>query len=356
MYPSVSILDVDFETKLAAAFVQDGLAVITDILSDQDCDHKVGQVYDYFEQLGTGLDRFDLATWTDKNLPPQTRPGMFQSLVTNIPVMWQVRSHPNVHKVFDTLYRRVKNQTVKEFIVSNDGINVRPNGFVPKDQSTDHKIEDWAHVDQTQWLDDPFKCIQGQIVLTNTTACFRATPGSHKIHKELVQFYKKEDKNNNFLKLEQTDYGLFASKVRQANGLSDKDQDRWQQDILCKKGSMIVWASATIHSARPARRNETPTKDDPFLGSRCVIYVCYRPKEEFTEQQLQERSQVVAQNRTTNHWATHIFPVQTGPRWYYKPNAKHPRLDEMIKDPTTVYTMTNSPPELDDVQKKLAGF
>ena len=76
--------------------------------------------------------------------------------------------------IFQPVYSKLKGIDVHEFVCSIDGINVQPNiSRMPTGE------KDWPHCDQTERA-DIFKCVQGQVVLTNTNASFRATPKSHK--------------------------------------------------------------------------------------------------------------------------------------------------------------------------------
>ncbi len=56
-----------------------------------------------------------------------------------------------------------------DFSTSMDGINVRPH-MAPYQNG-----KDWAHIDQTI-PNNPFLCVQGQVILSDTSACFRASP------------------------------------------------------------------------------------------------------------------------------------------------------------------------------------
>lgn len=164
---------------MTKAFVDDGVVVITDVFESNICDRYVDKIVNCFEKLGTGIDHKKIKeTWTDHNLPPQTRAGLFQSIVSNIPEVWEIRSHANVRKIFETIYSHLRERTIKDFIVSNDGIN----GLPPYHKSNSNS--DWPHVDQTI-RGNPLLCVQGQAVLTNTSSALRASLKSHQIHDHL---------------------------------------------------------------------------------------------------------------------------------------------------------------------------
>lgn len=91
------------------------------------------------------------------------------------------------------------------------------------------------------------------------------------------------------------------------------------------------------------------------MGWRAVIYVSYRPKEEFTEKEIVNRSETVKQNRVTNHWSTHVFDKKPGGKYLYQ-NKRHPIIENMLINPTKVYEITGISPDLNDDQKNIAGI
>ena len=330
-YPSVSIADPKFKRKLVKRFRADGLAVITDVFSSKQCKKYMDRIVDHFVNLGTGIDPANIAdTWTVHNLPPQTRHGLFQALTSNFDTVWDIRSSPSVRKIFRTVYSDLRAKPVDDFIVSGDGINVRP-GFIGP--FTKPSTRDWAHVDQTV-RDDIFKCVQGQAVLTNTTAAFRATPKSHLAYDRILTKLGIDSKSN-WLKFSPTDL-LTVQKI------VGKYTDKWQIPIYAPKGSFIIWASTTIHSAKLQDHIEKPLKSDPYNGWRGVVYVCYRPTEEFTNGQIKKRINAFESNRTTNHWGTKIFSKRPGIRFLYA-EKRHPLIERMLDDPTYVYKKIGKP-------------
>ncbi len=333
MYQSVSFQEPAFIEKCITLFEQDGFCVIQDVFTNSECNNWIHSIMDFFESLGTGIDRTNLTkTWISENLP-QTRTGLFQALVSNIQAVWDIRSHLNVQKIFQIIYSHLHEKDVTNFIVSNDGINICPNGVGRSDG------KDWAHVDQTI---RNMICVQGQAVLSNTTACFRASPGSHKIYNEIMDYEKVAlDDITNWHKIEKMQE--IRKKIELIGG-------QWQIPILAPSGSFIIWSSKTIHSARLAIRIEEPSKTDIWLGLRAIVYVCYRPRDEFTREEIAKRANVVADNRTTNHASTKIFAKKPGNfRMKY-----HPKIEELIKNPRLVYRF--SPLKLDVTQKRLAGI
>ena len=338
MYPNVSYDDVDFRKKVIAMIKRDGFVVVTDVFSDDQCDEHVSNIVGSFEQLGTGIDRANVEeTWTRYNLPPQTRAGLFQALASNFPTVWQIRSNDKIRRIFQTMYTNFRGDSQDDFIVSGDGINAKPGIVGPYG-----KKKDWAHIDQTCY-EDTYQCVQGQVVLTDTTACFVASPKSHLLYDDIrIRFNMAENKRNWFrLSDGQIDY--VKKRLVKIGG-------QYQIPILAPKGSCIFWLSTTIHSARL----QTECEDGPndWDGWRCIVYVCYRPKSEFNTREINNRIKAYNENRTTNHWGK-LFGKKPGSFHLYN-DPRHPDIMEMIDNPILVYDRVDKP-RLNNVQKRLIG-
>ncbi len=273
------------------------------------------------------------------NLPPQTRHGLFQCLVSNFKAVWTVRSDPNVRLVFKTLYSNLRGKTIRNYIVSADGINFKPGTVGP---NCSNSKRDWAHVDQTSTA-DIFQCVQGQVVLANTTAGFVATPGSHILFKKILDELGIDSKSN-WLKFTPEQL-VVAKEIIENNG------GKWQIPILAPKGSMIVWASSLIHSAKLQDRIEKPLRTDKYNGWRAVVYVCYRPKSEFTPAQTKKRIMAFEANRHTNHWSIKLMSKKPGSHFIYRTD-RHADIMAMIDNPVLVYDKIGKP-VLSERQKKL---
>lgn len=335
-YKSISFNSEDFEKKVCRTLREDGVVVINDVLTVDECDGHMDDILLNFEKLETGIKANDISTWSKNRLPPQTRTGLFQALMSNQQSVWNVRSHQNIEKIFQIVYSDLRGRTIDDFIVSNDGINIRP-----KNWPQFKKAPDWAHLDQTSG--SIFECVQGQAVLTNTTACFRCSPKSHLVFDKIV---KEHNGENHWLKFETNQYSGVEKAVLEAGG-------EWQIPILAKKGSFIIWLSSVIHSARIQIGNLPEDGKDKHRDWRGIVYVCYRPREDLTEDEIKTRSKVVDENRTTNHRCTKIFPKKPGSFYLYK--SLDDKILEYVKNPKTIYDKIGKP-NLNDKQKRLAGL
>jgi len=310
-------------------FQQHGVVIIPNILSEDECDMYMSGIVSRFEALGTGIERHNIKkTWSDYNLPPQTRPGLFQCLMGNLPEVWAIRQHPRIQEVFHTFYSKLGHD--EQLVVSGDGINIKPGSIGP--YQTDN---DWAHLDQT--CDGIFRCIQGQVVLTNTTACFRASPRSHELHPHILRHLDIND-NGNWVKFSGQGLEDVRDMVEDYGG-------EWQTPILSQKGSLILWSSTTIHSAMLQAGPEHPTTD-PWNGWRGVVYVSYRPITDLSTRNISTRQTAYFQNRVTNHWSSRLFPKRPGGRWAQSIRY-HPRIEELLNNPEKFYDEVCGRPEID---------
>src|SRR3989338_1995138 len=324
----------DWKTIIKEKFMGDGMIVIEDVIDSKECDRYMDEIVESIEKLGTGVDRNDIKTWKQELLPPMTRPGLFQSLITNSKPVWELRVNERIKEIFEFLYCKLKDKKYIELVVSQDGINIHPNGW-GKYHKNDIK-SDWAHLDITQ-KDAIYKCLQGQIVLYNTTAGFRASPKSHKCLNEILEMKKKYIKNekDNWLKFLQT-----TDEVENIKKIIEREGGEWQIPVIAKKGSLIIWTSALIHSAKNPDYAEQKKSDDPWLGWRGVVYICYRPKSEYSAIQLKKKTKYLVENRTMNHWSLKVFPVN--PIGRYMGSSKfHHTISKCLDDPKTVYDIWN---------------
>jgi ectoine hydroxylase-related dioxygenase (phytanoyl-CoA dioxygenase family) len=320
---------IDYD-KLTEQFKENGYVVIENLYTKEYCDDLITQTVEAFEKINPDLNHKNKYTWKKNNLPPQTRTGMFQSLVCHLTPVKRVRNDEKYKKIFREIYSRIKtNYSVQDDLVSSiDGINIKPNNIGPYNTKT---AKDWAHIDQTK-RDETFKCIQGQVVLSNTTASFKCSPKSHKVYKDVLELSGKDEKDSsNWCKVPNNKYDKCKELVESIGG-------QWQIPIYAPAGSCILWFSTTIHSAKHSDKEESKIENDPWYGWRAVYYITYRPKNEFTQHQLKKRFLNAMNNRVMNHWTTKTFPVKTGLGFYPTENYS-PHIQKYINDPKKIFEL-----------------
>lgn len=255
-----------------------GVVVVTDVLAKDECDHHMEEIVGTVTKLSDGVSSHDLSTWTDERLMPQVKPGVFACGIGNSRPVWDVRTHPNVKDVYSLVYGTT------DLVPSIEMINVRP----PISPYHDPTKPDWAHTDNHKCD----KCVQGQIVLSDTTACFVCSPKSHLICPKLVGFRRDHNINSD------PEHRAEARKMVEAVG------GAFQIPIIAPRGSIIIWLSSTLHSAKLMDEPTTPilpTPSDPWLGWRCVIYLAYRPRIDVKPVHIDGLRMALEKNLTTRH-------------------------------------------------------
>lgn len=291
------------------------------------------------------------AVWKDERLPYGPRSGMFQSLVSNAPAMWEIREA--LHPLFTALHGN------EQLLTSLDGASVYPV------EERAAAPDDWAHIDQTV---PGLRCVQGQVVLSDSLAAFRCTPTSHARHEEVLQLCG--------LSLEVPDRGnwLKFNKKTLPPVQALFDRGMWQMPVHAPAGAVILWRSSTIHSATPcmepraaiaplvAQWQEEARAEggggrqskfgarakSPWDGWRCVVYVTERPAAEFSYAQVERLAQAARTGHMTNHWGTKIFSVPAR-----QLNRKVPAVQHLLRHPEE----TRLPQEeMTPLQRRLAAL
>ncbi len=286
-FPNLNILDVE------NALTEDGVVVIEDIYTQNESQRLFTGILSEMSNICPDGIKGDVL-WNDDFLPKQTRSGLFKNTFSNLHNVWEIRQNINIVNIYAKLYSLFRHTEYNEnqLFVSGDAINIR---------STTLPIsngKDWAHLDQRE-SNNLYKCIQGQVVLNNSSASFVCSPKSHLIFDDLITSYDKESKklNDQWWLLNSKEITDAKSRLKNVNG-------HWQIPIEAKAGSLILWLSTTIHSARVQTIKHLKTEENPYNGWRGVVYVCYHPKIENPEL-IYQRYEAFIKNIGTNHWGKH---------------------------------------------------
>eukprot|EP00211_Chloroparvula_japonica_P005819 CAMPEP_0119133980 /NCGR_PEP_ID=MMETSP1310-20130426/15014_1 /TAXON_ID=464262 /ORGANISM="Genus nov. species nov., Strain RCC2339" /LENGTH=343 /DNA_ID=CAMNT_0007124717 /DNA_START=43 /DNA_END=1074 /DNA_ORIENTATION=- len=320
-YRTIPYEDVE---KAGPILREDGVVVISNVFGNDECVEKCQSMLKALETICPDLraDQMD-RTWKKENLPYGPRMGMYHSLVSNLDALWSIRTSPRVRNIFEQTYSHLRERKVEEFYCSVDGMTVHP----PIGPYAEEQKQDWAHLDQSSY-NNPFWCIQGQVVLNNSTACFRASPRSHLVYTDLLKASAVEDsQTTNWCLFEQSQYDNVRSRIEGVGG-------SFQIPIRAERGSVILWLSATVHSALPQQMPRgppvQPTAENPFPDWRFVAYTCYRPKEDcFIGDHAGRLQQCLKDNRTSNHSGTAVFPI--------KSKGRSEALTTLLNHPERVY-------------------
>lgn len=336
----INFADDDWVAQLLETFDRDGVAVLCNVFAADECADLMDRIITNMERLTPGLDRADPQSWHSSQCLPRIHGGLYQCVLSNLQAVWDARGDPRILQIFSAIYGHLRKTQVDDFIVSGDGINIKPPFQGPYHTA---KTKDWAHLDQTNG--SMYDCVQGQLVLCDTTAGFRVTRGSHGVWQEVVAATGGPGKS--WRKF--TEPQCIAAKQ-----ICDAAQLEWQTPVIAPAGSVILWTSSTIHSALTQSTSDANSAE-VWSGWRGVIYICMRPRSEFTAAQLKKRWLAFMQNRVTNHTSLTLFPKNPMGRYGPAP-AAFTQEDgrNLVTSPELIYEILGQP-ALSPSQQRMAG-
>ena len=288
----------------------DGYCVVPNILTSDKCDEYITQIWDWLENLGTGIDRNDKSTWNSEKWPPNIH-GIIQQLrAGQEQFAWDIRCEQNVIDIFEKIWDTDK------LLVSFDAICI----MKPPEISGHYRNTSWLHTDQSSTKKGRH-CIQGLVNLEEASeddACLLVYKGSHKYHQELFEHNGKIVKPD-WYKLNEDDLDWVNTKNMELTR------------VAAPKGSVVLWDSRSIHSNTPAKKNRHNQR------FRYVVYVCMTPETLCDKKNKKKKKEAFENLRVTSHWPHHIRLFPKNPQTFGKilPNynirQEHATLSERGK-------------------------
>ena len=165
-----------------------GYVVIKNALTAEEAKKTIDLLWDYLEELGTGIDRTNPKTWGDDRWPTCAHGAILPSYgIGHSEAQWFVRGVPNVKKAFAKIWE------TEELLTSFDGVslwrpwNINPNWKTESGQS-------WFHIDQHPISKPGKHCVQGLVNLLPTSERIGGNvviPKSHKLFKNIPNEYEE---------------------------------------------------------------------------------------------------------------------------------------------------------------------
>lgn len=298
-----------------------GVAVIPQVLDEEECDEMIVSMWDYLEHVSqrfdTPIDRDDSETWREiRQLLPLHSMLIQHWGVGHSQFAWNVRQNRKILDIFAKLWKTKR----RDLLVSFDGASFH---MPPEVTGIGwYRGNEWLHTDQNLGKND-FQCVQSWVTAYDVNpgdATLVVLERSHKFHGE---FGVGKSTKGDWYKLAEGEKEFFTSR------------GCVQREITCPAGSMVFWDSRTIHCGKEA------SKGRPEQNIRCVAYLCYTPRELATKKMIEKRIKAFENLRTTNH-----CPHQ--PKLF----AKNPRTyGRSLPNVTEVPT-----PELRKIGRRLVGY
>jgi hypothetical protein len=199
---------------------------------------------------------------------------------------WYCRSHPQVKRVFESLFG------TPNLCVGMDNVFFNNEPSVPGTNAASQQAL-WPHADQNSRLEPngKWECYQGVVYVwpaNDDTSATVVWPRSHRV--VYPQLMASKFFPGNFCSMSKEDYADFAVNARR---------------IPVPAGAMLLWNSKTLHQGWTG-------------GARLAFPVCFEPRRGGAQRCWNRRSSAFsrgARRRTGPHWVDRI-------RWAVKTSAR----------------------------------
>lgn len=192
------------------------------------------------------------------------------------------------------MLEKIWNIPKEDLLVSFDGASFH---FPPEETGFGwvNPNKSWLHSDQS-YLRNGFECVQSWINAYDTNegdATLTILEGSNRYHAEFANQFNPT-KTDDWFVLDQEHLNWYID----TKGCT-------KTNIKCPAGSMVLWDSRTIHCGKEPE----PTRTQ--FNYRCVVYVCYTPRNLASVSMLNKKIDAWKNLRTTSHWPhkPKLFPI-----------------------------------------------
>ncbi len=312
-------------SKASVDYLDDnGFVVIKNALSEAESQQAMTLLWDYLEELGTGIDRNNVDTWTDDKWPTAVHGGILPSFgIGHSAAQWFIRDIAAVQASFAAVW------DTDDLLTSFDGVALwRPWAHNP--QWRTNNGPSWLHIDQHPVGRPGKHCVQGLVNLLPTsehTGGNVVVPGSHKRFAAIPQDYSERlariHPSIDHFRFPNDDPALADSQPTQAH---------------MEAGDMLLWDSRTIHCSSPG--SDTPPEAPALM--RAASLICMMPRAKSNAGVIEERKQAVNHCTSTTNWSDRFINAD-----------KFPQI--LAVEDRDKYQWPR-PPELNANQKKLVGW
>lgn len=295
-----------------------GVAIIPGVLNQVECNNMKEGMWNYLEHITTNMpkpiNRNDTSSWkTFKQLYPKHSMLLQLWSVGHSKLVWDLRTNPKVIAPFEKIWKT----NAEDLLVSFDAASFH---FPPETTNfgwaTHNKS--WIHCDQS-FLRNGLECVQSWVNAYDTNpgdATLTVLEGSNKYHKDFADFFKPTNPDDWYI-LNNVELDWYI-KTKGCNKVN----------ITCPAGSMVFWDSRTIHCGTEPEK----TRLNPNF--RCVVYLCYTPRNKATQSILNKKIGAWKNLRMTSHWPHKATLFPTTPRTWGKPLPNinpitHPKINDL---------------------------
>ena len=261
-----------------------GYVVIKNALTAEEAEKTIDLLWDYLEELGTGIDRTNPTTWEDDRWPTCAHGAILPSYgIGHSQAQWFVRGVPNVKKAFAKIWE------TEELLTSFDGVSL----WRPWNINPDWKTESgqsWFHIDQHPISKPGKHCVQGLVNLLPTSEQIGGNvviPKSHKFFENIPNEYEER-------------LARLPLNIDHFRFPNDAPKLTSEKAVMChmEPGDMLLWDSRTIHCSNSGSKLAEGTNS----LIRAASLICMMPKHLTSEDILEKRREAVDKVISTTNW------------------------------------------------------
>jgi hypothetical protein len=274
---------------------EQGFVVFANALSSGEADQAMSMLWDYLEELGTGVDRNNSNTWDDDRWPTAVHGAILPSIgIGHCAAQWFIRDVANVKRCFSQVWDD------EELLVSFDGVSLwRP--WAENEQWRTNEGLTWMHIDQHP-IGRPGKhCVQGLVNLLPTDAGIggnMVVPGSHRLFEKIPQLYEER-------------LGRIHPSIDHFRFPSNDPLLGEYQPIVAhmEPGDLMLWDSRTIHCSAAGSVGSSP---QGIL--RAASLICMMPKAKSNPQVIAQRKAAIETRTSTTNWSDRFTDADQFPQ------------------------------------------
>ena len=303
---------------------EEGFVVFANVLDSIQTDKALSLMWDYLEELGTGIDRNDKDTWSDKYWPTAVHGGILPSYgVGHSKMQWYIRDVDEVKTCFASIW------DTDDLLTSFDGITIwRP--WTYQEEWKTNLGSDWLHIDQHP-IGRPGKhCFQGVLNLMEVTRYTGGNvmiPKSHKRFELIPEHYEE--------RLSRIHPSIDHFRFPKDDPLLSDTQPIV---ALMEPGDLMIWDSRTIHCS--SHGIERPPNSDDLL--RVGSLICMMPKSKSNTKVIEQRKEAVVNRTSTTNWSDRFINADEFPQILAVEDRQKYQWPAV--------------PELNEKQRKLVGW
>ena len=301
-FPKIQAFDAprfDFDEDMAYHFLhENGYVVIKNVISNDQIKEAISLLWDFLENLGTGIKRNDSSTWNNDNWIGNFQAGVISEYhIGQSKFLWYCRLL--CKKIFVNLWKYIDhNINSNNLLTSFDGCGIMRSSF------NEYKpITSWYHTALNPLMFPDLLSYQGFL---NLLSCDENSGG-------LVIIPKSNNSLMNYCKtyIELTEKDIdYVDLSPIKMGFNDIQLRRWISSldnpikINCKAGDFVLWDSRTFH-CNTCAISETEVLPNNNL-ERIVAYITMYPydliPEEDREKLISNRMDGFIKGKTTGHY------------------------------------------------------